>query len=67
MYVGYFAVIEFDLVHKVVFTVPGDCLCVVKFDVDDFTGLAVEMVVWPVFFVEYEFDTVAFLVCLCDR
>ncbi|WP_277556214.1 hypothetical protein [Halobaculum limi] len=67
MDLGYFAVTEFDLVHKVVFTVASDAASVVKLYVDDFAGLAVEVVVWPCFFVEYEFDSVAYLVCLRDR
>ena len=60
------AVVEFDGVNEVVFAVSGYTGGVVEIDVDDFAGLAVEVVVRPGFFVEYEFDAVSFRVCVRD-
>jgi len=58
-----FAVVEFDLIHEVVFGVSGYTAGVVEVDVDDFSGSTVEVGIGACFFVEYEFDSVSFPVC----
>ena len=61
-----FAVVEFDCVDKVVFRFSCDGSGVVELDVCDFACLSVEVLVGSEFFVEYEFDAVAFPVRFCN-
>lgn len=61
-----FAVVELDCVDEVILRVSCDCAGVVELDVRDFACLSMEVLVGSEFFVEYEFDPVAFPVRFCN-